>query len=211
MKVSIEALDDPMLPNTYNLAFGPVDGEGNIDDMARVFHSNPDKVFSTILLFCLYFLQKNASFQIGLDGSDDTRAYLYHRMFITNKEYLDEYFKAIGVDWYLRLLRNGDFETDSDGQFFFQPKPEDFNYQRPLKDLYRYYVFQLRQNKTKQTKNLKFIIWTRSYNRNLMKSRRCPRPRVLEDLQGLQMSASLITTCQGLSALKKKRIGLWNK
>ncbi|MGN7723014.1 DUF6934 family protein [Chitinophaga sp. 22620] len=155
LKVSIEALNDPMLPNTYNLAFGPMDDAGNIDDTARVFHDNPDKVFSTILLFCLLFLRNNADFQIGLDGSDDPRAYLYHRMFITNKDYLDEYFETFGVDWYLRQLRNGDFETDENGQIFLKPKSENFNYRRSLKDLYRYYVFRLSRDKTeKRTINL---------------------------------------------------------
>lgn len=150
LKVSIEPLDDPMLPNTFNLAFGPVDDVGDIDDMARVFHANPDKVFSTILLFCLNFLEMNIDFQIGLDGADDTRAYLYHRMFITNKEYLDEYFKALGVDMYVRLLRNGDFERREDGYMLSRPRPERFNYKRPLKDLYRYYLFRLSRNKKKK-------------------------------------------------------------
>ena len=151
LKVSIELLNDPMLPNTYNWTFGPVDGEGNIDYMARVAHTNPDKVFSTILLFCLAFLRRHAGLQIGLDGSDDTRAYLYHRMFHTNREYLNEYFETIGVDWYLRMLRSGSFETDSQGRIFFKPRPEKFNYKRSKSDLYRYYMFRL--NKRLKKKN----------------------------------------------------------
>lgn len=149
LKVSIESLNDPMLPKTYNLAFGPVNESADIDDTARVFHSNPDKVFSTILLFCLVFLRKYSNLQIGLDGSDDTRTYLYHRMFITNKVYLNEYFKAFGVDWYVRLLRNGDFGTKDNGKVDSRPITERFNYRRPLKDLYRYYLFRLRRNKKK--------------------------------------------------------------
>jgi hypothetical protein len=152
LKVIVESLDDPLLPNTYNLAFGPFDSSGSVDDTARVFHNDPDKVFSTILLFCLAFLQTNTDLQIGLDGSDDSRAYLYHRMFHTNREYLNDYFEAIGVDWYLKVLRNGDFETDSNGQIFLRPKPESFNYSRSPKDLYRYYMFRL--NNREQIKDL---------------------------------------------------------
>lgn len=147
LKVAIEPLGNSLLPDAYNLAFGPVDGSGEIDDLARIFHSNPHKVFSTILLFCLNFLLRNTNLRIGLDGSSDTRAYLYHRMFITNKEYLDEYFETFGVDLYVRMFRNGDLERNVNGKLLSQPKPENFNYKRSLKDLYRYYMFQLNHKK----------------------------------------------------------------
>jgi len=94
----------------------------------------------------LTFLQENPTVAIGLDGSNDVRAYLYHRMFCSNKEYLDEYFVALGVDWFVRLLRNNDYERNADGSAFFKPRPEPFDYQRAAKDLYRYYMFHLRNN-----------------------------------------------------------------
>ena len=82
---------------------------------------------------------------IGIDGSNDIRAYLYHRMFLTNREYLDEYFVTIGVDWYVKLLRNGSIEIDNNGQVYFKPKPEPFDYHRLAINLYRYYMFRLKQ------------------------------------------------------------------
>ena len=56
-----------------------------------------------------------------MDGSNDARAYLYHRMFISNKDYLKEYFDTIGVDWYVRLMRNNEIECDATGYAFFKP------------------------------------------------------------------------------------------
>ena len=91
------------------------------------------------------FLQENPYTSIGIDGSNDVRAYLYHRMFVTNYDYLKNYFFTIGVDWYVKLLRNGNVELDDKGNYFFKPKPEPFDYQRNSRELYRYYMFYLNQ------------------------------------------------------------------
>jgi hypothetical protein len=82
---------------------------------------------------------------IGLDGTDDIRATLYHSMFKVNKENLSEYFETIGVDWYVKLLRNQiEIERKDDGSPFFKPRPERFDYSRSRHDLYRYYMFELK-------------------------------------------------------------------
>jgi hypothetical protein len=36
-------------------------------------------------------------------------------MYVTNKEYLGEYFVSIKMDWYVKLLRNGRVEMDVSG------------------------------------------------------------------------------------------------
>ena len=141
LKAKISYLNDPLLPNVYNLAFGPIDENGDIDDFAKVNHADVNKMFSTLLFYCLVFLEKNPNAIIGIDGSNDVRAYLYHRMILTNRKYLFDYFVTIGVDWYVRLLRSGDVEVDNNGFPYFKPKPEPFDYQRNAKDLYRYYMF----------------------------------------------------------------------
>lgn len=143
LKVEIRPLADPLLPNVFNLAFGPLDEEGNINDEIKINHSDTGKMFSTVLLFALSFLQRNSSFTIGVDGSNNVRAYLYHRMFLTNKNYLHDFFLTIGVDWYVRLLRDNTIEKDNMGFAFFKPKPEPFDYKRATNDLYRYYMFHL--------------------------------------------------------------------
>ena len=145
IRIEILHLGDPLLPHVYNLAFGPITANKMIDDKAKIHHSNTNKIFSTIVLFSLTYLQANPHATIGIDGSNDARAYMYHRIFKTNRQYLHEYFVTIGVDWYVRLLRNGNVEKDTTGYPFFKPKPEPFDYQRVSNDLYRYYMFHLRQ------------------------------------------------------------------
>jgi hypothetical protein len=141
--VKIRNINDPLLPNVFNLGFGPSDGLGGINDKISLVHTNTSKVFSTILLFAITFLQENPGTTIGIDGSDETRAYLYHRMFQTNYESLKEIVIIIGVDWYVRLLRNGTIECDANGFAFFKPRPEPFDLQRKRTDLYRYYMITL--------------------------------------------------------------------
>lgn len=143
LKVKIEPLENPLLPDVFNLAFGPQTGDENVDHDVKLDHAESDRVFSTIMLFGLWFLEKYPSTTIGINGADDARAYLYHRMFLTNKQYLEGYFTAYGVDWFVRLLRQGDLERDLHGLPFFKPKPEFIDCQRPIRDLYQYYLFRL--------------------------------------------------------------------
>ena len=145
IRVVIEPHPDPLLPNVYNLAMGPPIGESGIDDNVRLRHIDSGRVFSTAILFALTFLTEFKEAIIGLDGTDDLRATLYHSMFIANREPLSEYFETIGVDWYVKLLRNQiDIERNIDGTPFFKPRPEAFDYARTRHDLYRYYMFELK-------------------------------------------------------------------
>jgi hypothetical protein len=145
MRVTIKPHPDPLLPNVYNLAIGPPVEDDKIDDQARLKHKDSSRVFSTAILFALAFLTDYPEMLIGLDGSDDLRATLYHSMFIANRETMNEFFTAIGVDWYVRLLRNREeIERTADGDPFFKPRPEVFDYQRNRHDLYRYYMLALK-------------------------------------------------------------------
>jgi len=146
LKVKFTNIADSLLPNVYNLAFGPFDSTGKINDSINLKHQDSNKVFSTIILFSIIFLKDNPHATIGIDGSDDIRANLYHRMFRYNHKDLQDFIVIIGVDWYVRLLRNGTIELDIDGLAFFKPKPEPFNLQRKSSDLYRYYMFNLNHN-----------------------------------------------------------------
>jgi hypothetical protein len=145
MRVIIQLHPDPLLPNVYNLAMGPPIGESGIEDNVRLKHDDSNRVFSTAILFALAFLTEFPEMIIGLDGTDDLRAMLYHSMFKANREHLSEYFETIGVDWYVKLLRNQiDIERKEDGSAFFKPRPEAFDYDRTRHDLYRYYMFELK-------------------------------------------------------------------
>lgn len=146
LHVLISEHPDPLLPNVFNLAFGPLGADNEIDDIISVRHRNINKVFSTILLFAITFLEENndKQYSIGIDGSDERRANLYHRMFRYNNNDLSDTITTIGVDWYVKLLRNGkDIERDSDGIPLFKPRPEPFDINRNPCDLYRYYIFSL--------------------------------------------------------------------
>ncbi len=142
--VKIDSHPDKYLPNVYNLGFGPPNGKGGFQDSLKLKHLNSNKVFSTVLFHALTFLEENSEMTIGVDGSDDTRATLYHLMFKFNREYLSEFFKAIGVDWYVRIFRDGSYEADKLGNYIAKPRPELFDYVRTRHDLYRYYMFSLR-------------------------------------------------------------------
>ena len=142
--VQIRNINDPLLSNVYNLGFGPPDGAGSFSDTVSLSHSNPGKVFSTVILVAIAFLERNPSLAIGIDGSDDRRAYLYHRMFSSNRHPLEETLILTGVDWYVRLLRSGDVERDPSGAAYFKPRPEAFDFQRKTNDLYRYYLINLK-------------------------------------------------------------------
>ncbi|MEO3407933.1 hypothetical protein AAFN85_28705 [Mucilaginibacter sp. CAU 1740] len=135
---------DPLLPGVFNLGFGPADGNGRFRDDVRLRHLDLNMVFSTVLFLSLAFLEKNPASTIGIDGSDDLRARLYHGMYKSNRQYLSDYFAAIGVDWYVRIFRNGDYEKDAQKTPIAKPIPAPFDYVRDSKDLYRYYMFRLK-------------------------------------------------------------------
>jgi len=139
--VFIKPHPDPELPNVYNLGFGPPDGNSQFLDNVKLYHLNNNKVFSTVLFLAFSFLEENPHLTIGLDGSNDTRATLYHLIFKFNKEYIHDFFTAIGVDWYVRIFRDNTYEADEDGFFIKRPRPELFDYERTRHDLYSYYMF----------------------------------------------------------------------
>lgn len=93
-----------LLPAVYNLAMGPPKEDGQIDDQIRLKHFDSCKLFSTAILFTLTFLTEFPDLTIGLDGSNDVRANLYHSMFLFDRNYLKKYFITIGVDWYVNYF-----------------------------------------------------------------------------------------------------------
>lgn len=110
--VSILASNNQFLGQIPNLAFGPLKGDGSIDDNAKIKHIDNSKIYSTILFGSLTFLKtQNQSF-IGVDGSNHIRAFLYYKVLQLNYDYLAQYFHMAGVKYYIRLLR-GKHKTDA--------------------------------------------------------------------------------------------------
>jgi hypothetical protein len=144
IRVEIRYYPDPLLPNVCNLAMGPLTETGKIDDQIRLRHSDRAVVYSTLVLCMLLFLKKYPDLTVGLDGSNDLRAAIYHGIFLHNRHDLDDYLTPFGIDWYVKFLRSReDVERRADGQPYFKPISEPFDYVRSRHDLYRYYAVRL--------------------------------------------------------------------
>ncbi|TDX00005.1 DUF6934 family protein [Dinghuibacter silviterrae] len=106
-----------LLPNVYNLAFGPRGPKGRIDDKALLTYKDYSKVFSTILFTGLTYLNINNGHFIGIDGSNNARAFLYYRIIQKNFDYLDHYFNIYGLKYYVRITRFGKRQYDNPFDF----------------------------------------------------------------------------------------------
>jgi hypothetical protein len=136
-----------LLPNVYNLSFGPLDKLGKINDRAEITHTDYSRVFSTILLSAFTYLENNTNHFLGVDGSDNNRAYFYYRAMMRNFGYLDKIFNMYGVKYFVRISRLGKTQYDN---------PFDFEDIMPMLDkitsdnhisqfaMYNYFIFELK-------------------------------------------------------------------
>jgi hypothetical protein len=95
----------PLMPHVFNLSFGPLNKAGQIDDQAKLSHADHSRVFSTILFAALAFLKEHPGKYLGIDGSNNARAYLYYRCIRNNFRYLSQHFNIHGIKYYVRILR----------------------------------------------------------------------------------------------------------
>jgi hypothetical protein len=135
-----------LLPDVYNLAFGPMNKKGKIDDKAELNHADYSKVFSTILFTALTYLKSNPTHYLGIDGSDNARAYFYYRAIKRNFKYLDQHFRMFGVKYFVRISRFG--KTQYDNPFDFEDiMPYPFRIQPEDKvgqdQMFNYFIFNL--------------------------------------------------------------------
>lgn len=117
LRIKISDEQHPLLPNVYNLAFGPLNDRDQIDDKAELQHSDYSRVFSTILIRALDYLIAHPDHYIGIDGSDNNRAYYYWRFLQRNFDYLARYFNVFGVKYYVRITRYGKHQYDDPFDF----------------------------------------------------------------------------------------------
>ena len=96
-----------LMEQKFNLGFGPLDSKGRIDDKAELQHSNYSMVFSTILFVGLTYLNSNPTHYLGIDGSNNARAYLYFKFIQKNYYYLEQFFNIFGIKYYVRITRFG--------------------------------------------------------------------------------------------------------
>lgn len=117
MKLEVSNAPHEILPDVYNLAFGPVDGLGKINTYARMRYRHRMKVFSTVLLFMENYLRAYPGRKLGIDGSSNSRAALYYRGWQRHFRSLNAYLQMAGVKFYVRILRIGKRQTDDPFDF----------------------------------------------------------------------------------------------
>jgi len=144
LMVEISSESHELLPDVYNLAFGPLNKRGRINDKAELTHKDYSKVFSTILLEAFNYLDENRNHFLGIDGSDNARAYLYYRFILKNLDYLNSYFNIYGIKYYVRISRFG--KTQYENPFDFSDillQPDLIEMGKPVSSdhLYNYFIF----------------------------------------------------------------------
>jgi hypothetical protein len=151
MMMEISTTPHPHMKNIYNLAFGPLNRKGRIKDKELIIHADYSKAFSTILFFAKRYLEEAPDHAIGLDGSTNSRAYLYFRIIRQNYDYLSEQFEMYGVKYYVRLKRKGpelyenpfDFRDVEYG--YHRLLKDELEYNRELETMFNYFIFTKKQ------------------------------------------------------------------
>ena len=145
--VNISDEEHPLIPNVYNLSFGPLGPNNQLDDKIKLCHQNHSKLFSTIVLTGISFLENNTDKFLGIDGSNNARAYMYYRCIQNNYEYLRQYLNIYGVNYYIRILRkfkDGNSRVPfDDGDIIATPNIISKDTQIRPEKLYNYFIFNL--------------------------------------------------------------------
>jgi len=147
LKIEISNDAHELMPNVYNLAFGPMNSKGDIDDKAELRHRDYSKVFSTIVFNAFNYLSRNNSHHLGIDGSDNLRAWYYWRFLQRNYDYLGQHFEMFGLKYYVRITRFGKQQYENPFDFRdIQPWPDRIKKTTTWpKHMYNYFIFRLRQ------------------------------------------------------------------
>ncbi len=147
LKIRVSDDEHDLLPNVYNFAFGPHDRQGLINDRAELSHVDYSKVFSTILLSALSYLKRYKNHYLGVDGSENNRAYFYYRAMMRNFDYLDRHFNMYGIKYFVRISSLG--KNQYDNPFDFEDiKPESYKitseHHISQHSMYNYFIFGLK-------------------------------------------------------------------
>ncbi len=140
IKISTE--EHLYMPDVYNMSFGPGNEVHQVDDQAKLKHQDYSKVFSTIIFEGLSFLNEYKNKYLGIDGSNTARAYMYYRCIQNNFKYLNSYFTIYGVNYYLRILRDGNRVYEQEDVLII-PKLITFGEHIKPAKLYNYFIFSI--------------------------------------------------------------------
>lgn len=149
IKMEISVDSHALFENVFNLAFGPMDHYGGVQDRQKLEHADYSMVFSTVLAFAKLYLEQHPGHFLGLDGSTNSRAGLYYRMIFQNYDYLTRYFKAYGANYYVRIARREGFDNPHDySDIWSNLIPLEKGDNTPSKGLafmYNYFIFELKK------------------------------------------------------------------
>jgi hypothetical protein len=121
-----------LLPNVLNLAFGPLNEDGDINDSIKLHHRDHSKAFSTIVSAGMRYLKENSAKYLGVQN---------------NFDYLTQHFEIYGVNYYARILRkirDDDFESFDMQNMIAFPQAISPTEQIPHEKLYNYIIFRMR-------------------------------------------------------------------
>lgn len=147
LRIRVSNSGHELMPNVYNLEFGPLDNQGRINDRAELTHVDYSKVFSTILLWARTYLESNASHYLGVDGSDNNRTYFYYRAMMRNFDFLNRKFNMYGIKYFVRISRLG--KTQYENPFDFEDIVPELNkitadHHISQTAMYNYFIFGLK-------------------------------------------------------------------
>ena len=146
--VKIDKQPHELLPNVYNMAFGPLNRKGQVDGQIQLAYQNYSRVFSTILWSANLYLSRNRDHFIGIDGSDNRRAHMYYKLLQRNYDYFHKHFRIYGIKYYVRITRFGKHQYDDPFDFEdvqYIRSPIEKNDETPY-PMFNYFVFNLKYN-----------------------------------------------------------------
>jgi len=85
------------LKNVYNLGFGDLLPNGEMDDTANSNNGDIIKVFATVINILQDFTEANPSFEIGFSGSTFERTKIYNRIIKTYYQSFSKIFIVSGL------------------------------------------------------------------------------------------------------------------
>lgn len=136
-----------LMPDVYDLSYGPVDENQMIDENVILSFNNPSKVFSTLAFAALFFLNENPGAFLGISAVDTRQALLYRRLIKDNFDYIAHYYQISGVEFYAKQ----DIANNKDGNKGLKPgqtlqvSNEIKDVDVDLRNLFSYYLLKLKR------------------------------------------------------------------
>jgi hypothetical protein len=123
--------------NVFNLGFGLLQEDGNVDDTFRTNNGDMEKILATVGNTVLSFSGKHPDIPVFATGNDMVRTRLYRRMLTRNKDAIEKLFRIYGQkdnEWHkfeanidydsFLVIRRKDVKFDTDTKIFSDDEEE---------------------------------------------------------------------------------------